>query len=123
MQGRGADGGIVHLISDNIFNLLEEKRYQNHGFNFNVKIRHLEVVDEEAFDLLQPGGGHGYNKNNVRFHEWEGAQVQGIKWIPVPSAHQLNEFFSGGVRNRTQRINEFGKMSEKASQLFQIEVT
>jgi len=43
----------------------------------------LEIVDEEAFDLLQPYGGHGFNKNNIKFSEWEGASVQGIKWIPV----------------------------------------
>ena len=35
----------------------------------------MEIVDEEVYDLLQPGGGHGFGKNNVRFHEWEGAQV------------------------------------------------
>ena len=28
-QGRGADSGIVQMIGDNIFNLLDDKRYNN----------------------------------------------------------------------------------------------
>jgi hypothetical protein len=32
MEGKGADVGIVPLISDNLFNVLEEKKYQNPSF-------------------------------------------------------------------------------------------
>ena len=32
MEGKGADTGIVQLISDNLFNVLEEKRYSNPSF-------------------------------------------------------------------------------------------
>ena len=32
MEGKGADAGIVPLFSDNLFNVLEEKRYQNPSF-------------------------------------------------------------------------------------------
>jgi len=31
-EGKGADTGIVTLISDNLFNVLEEKRYSNPSF-------------------------------------------------------------------------------------------
>jgi len=32
MEGKGADSGLVQLISDNVFNVLEEKRYSNPSF-------------------------------------------------------------------------------------------
>lgn len=122
MEGKGADAGIVPLFSDNLFNVLEEKRYQNPSFQFSIRIRFVEILDEEAQDLLQSGGGASFPARNVTTNEWEGPQVQGVQWVPVPSAAQLNDFFKGGCRNKTSRSNEFGRMRDKAAQLFQIEV-
>lgn len=87
MQGKGAELGIVQLIADNLFQILEEERYKNQSFTYTVKIRFMEIVDEEAYDLLQPQGGAGFNKNSLKYHEWEGAYVQGINWVPVPNAN------------------------------------
>jgi hypothetical protein len=53
--------------------LIDEERYKNKSYSYTLKIRFLEIVDEEAFDLLQPYGGNGFNKNNIKFTEWEGA--------------------------------------------------
>ena len=78
----------------------------------------MEIVDEEVYDLLQPGSGNGFGKNNLRFHEWEGAIIQGIKWLSVPSSHQLVEFFNGGVGNKTKRVNDVGNLRDKATQIF-----
>lgn len=87
-----------------------------------MKLRYIEILDEEIYDLLQPGGGYPYTKNQVKLHEWEGAQIQGIRWVHVASSSQLLEFYRGGSENKTNRVNEFGNMSEKATQLFQIEI-
>ena len=122
-EGQGADTGFVTLIADNLFNVLEEKRYQVPSFQFGVKIRHMQILDEEVTDLLQPGGSPTFIKEHIRVDEWEGPYMQGVQWIPVPSASQLNDFFRGGLRNKTQRSNEFGRMRDKAAVLFQIEVT
>ncbi len=75
MNGNIQYSGMTQLIADNLYNLLEEERYKNQSYNYSIKIRFLEVVDEEVFDLLQPYGGHGFNKNNIKFSEWEGASV------------------------------------------------
>ena len=32
MDGKGADTGLVTLLSENLFNILDEKRYQNPAF-------------------------------------------------------------------------------------------
>ena len=118
MEGKGADVGIVPLISDNLFNVLEEKKYQNPSFQYAIKIRFLEALDEEIRDLLQPGGGQTFPSHNIMINEWEGPHVQGVQWVPVPSSAQLNDFFKGGCRNKTTRSNEFGRMRDKATQLF-----
>ena len=60
MEGSKTDPGLVSLISDNIFNVLEDKRYRQHGgadgnqsnYSFSIKIRYVEIVDEEIHDLL-----------------------------------------------------------------------
>ena len=58
----------------------------------------------------------------MRLHEWEGTQIQGIRWVHVQSSAQLLEYFRGGSENKTNRSNEFGRMRDKATQLFQIEI-
>ena len=79
-------------------------------------------MDEQAFDLLQPGT-QGYGKHHIKLNEWEGHQIAGVQWIPVPSSQQLNEYYRGGSRNKTTHQNEFGELRDKAAQLFQIELT
>lgn len=83
-----------------------------------MRIRYLEILDEEAHDLLQAGGAQSYGKQHIRVDEWEGTHVAGTQWVPIPNQSQLNDFFRGGNRNRTSRQNEFGQMRDKAAQLF-----
>ena len=51
-EGSGTDTGLAHLVSENLFRLLEEKRYERQNYNFRVRIRFLEILDEEVYDLL-----------------------------------------------------------------------
>ena len=75
MTGRGADVGTVQLVTEALFGSLEEERLSNQAFTYNCKVRFTEILDEEAFDLLQPQGGHGFNKHALKYHEWEGAFI------------------------------------------------
>ena len=60
MEGNKSDPGVVSLLADNIFNILEDKRYrenaggagENVNYTFSVKIKFIEIVDEEVHDLL-----------------------------------------------------------------------
>ena len=131
MLGSKTDPGLVSLISDNIFNVLEDKRYRQHGgadgaqsnFSFSVKIRYVEIVDEEIHDLLQPTGAYGHHTLNVVTNEWEGPTVNGVAWVPMTNQHQLADYYQSGDKNRTTRSNEFGKLSDKAASIFSIELT
>ena len=95
MEGSKTDPGLVSLISDNIFNVLEDKRYRQHGgadgaqsnFSFSVKIRYVEIVDEEIHDLLQPTGAYGHHTLNVVTNEWEGPTINGVAWVPMTNQH------------------------------------
>jgi coiled-coil domain-containing protein 78 len=132
LEGNQTDPGLVSLISDNIFTILEDKRYRQSGshpdasgtnFNFSVKIRFVEVVDEDIYDLLQPTGAYGHNSLNVVTNEWDGPTINGIAWIPMSNQHQIADYFVSGCKNRTTRSNEFGKLSDKSTAIFSIEIT
>ena len=132
LEGNQTDPGIVSLIADNIFNILDDKRYRYSGahpdargtdFSFSIKIRFIEIIDEEIFDLLQPTGAYGHHTLNVVTNEWEGPTVNGVAWIPMSNQHQIADYFVSGCKNRTSRSNEFGKLSDKATAIFSLEVT
>lgn len=92
MEGNKSDPGVVSLLADNLFNILEDKRYRQNAANtdanamsytFSVKIRFIEIVDEEVHDLLQPTGAYGHHSLNVITNEWEGPVVNGVNWVPM----------------------------------------
>jgi coiled-coil domain-containing protein 78 len=60
---------------------------------------------------------------NVVLNEWEGPTVNGIQWVPMTNQHQVQDFFMNGARNRTNKTNEFGRLSDKATSIFSIEIT
>jgi hypothetical protein len=82
-------------MADNLFNILEDKKFRNGGagstggnFQFSIKIRYLEIVDEEVRDLLQQGNFNNVrNAMNVVLNEWEGPTVNGIQWVPMTNQH------------------------------------
>jgi len=132
LEGNQTDPGLVSLVSDNIFSILEDKRYRQSGahpeagnsnFSYNVKIRYVEIVDEEIYDLLQPTGAYGHNTLNVVTNEWEGPTINGVPWVPMSNQHQIADYFVSGCKNRTTRSNEFGKLSDKSTGVFSIEIT
>ena len=132
LEGNQTDPGIVSLIADNVFNILEDKRYRSGGahpdaggsnFSFSIKVRYVEIVDEEIFDLLQPTGAYGHHTLNVVTNEWEGPTINGVAWVPMSNQHQIADYFVSGCKNRSTRSNEFGRLSDKASAIFSIEIT
>ena len=55
MEGSKTEGGLVGLLADSLFNVLEDKRFRTGGgggYQFQIKIRYIEIVDEEVRDLL-----------------------------------------------------------------------
>jgi Kinesin motor domain len=126
MEGSKTDLGLVPLVADNLFNIMEDKRFRTGGgnFSFQLKIRYIEVADEEVRDLLQGASAFsGRSTFNVVMNEWEGPTVNGVQWVPMSNQHQLADFFSNGCKSRTTKSNEFGRLSEKAAGIFSLELT
>ena len=103
MQGAGPQVGIIPLVMNQVYEELEGKKMSNPSFKFEVKIKYTEVLDEKATDLLQQGGSSSFPKSNLKIDEWEGPFIQGINWVPMSNKQQLNSFFDGGNRNKTDR--------------------
>ena len=55
-------------------------------------------------------------------NEWEGPTVNGVGWVPMTNQHQLADYYVSGSKNRTTRSNEFGKLADKATAIFSIEI-
>lgn len=123
MQGSGPEPGLTNHILEAAYLELENKMATNPSFKFTAKVRFTEILNEQASDLLEQGSMSQFSRAHVKIDEWEGPIVQGIRWLPVSNREQLLNFFKGGCRNWTTRENEFGKMREKACQLFQVEFT
>ena len=67
LEGSNSDPGLASLIGDNLFNVMEDKRFRTStgqgNFQFQIKMRYVEIVDEEVRDLLQ--GSYGVSRNTL----------------------------------------------------------
>jgi hypothetical protein len=64
---------------------MEDKRFRNGGgntgggnFQYAIKIRYIEMIDEEVRDLLSPSSFAARSPMQVILNEWEGPTVSGI---------------------------------------------
>jgi hypothetical protein len=90
LEGSNTEPGLANLFADSLFNLLEDKRFKNGGgFQFQIKMKYVEILDEEVRDLLSGGGGFGGSSRNLQvvLNEWEGPTVSGVQWIPMTNQH------------------------------------
>ena len=61
MEGNKKEPGIILLCADQMFTLLERKKYEantaksgNQTYNFGIRMRYVEIYDEDIIDLLAP---------------------------------------------------------------------
>jgi hypothetical protein len=90
VEGSQTDPGLVNMIADQLFNVMEDKRFRNGGgntgggnFQYSIKIRYIEMIDEEVRDLLSPSSFAARSPMHVVLNEWEGPTVSGIQWVPM----------------------------------------
>lgn len=132
IEGDGADPGIISYFVKSIFESLDEKKYRlgatrntgsnSQSFDYSVKMRYVEVVDEEICDLLVQSNSEIKGALQVINDEWDGIDISNSSWLSCPSAHHLLDLFTLARRNRTQASNEFGSLQPKASAFLTIEV-
>lgn len=127
IEGNRREPGLILLFADSVFNVLDNKKYQNNQknagtFSYSVRARYVEILDEEINDLLIQPGMPQSASTYVIFNEWEGPTLVGAEWQNVTNASQLNELVVRGQKNRNTGSNEFGRLSDKATTIFTIEL-
>ncbi|CAG9332942.1 unnamed protein product [Blepharisma stoltei] len=132
LEGEGSDSGLIHYFVQSLFESLDEKKYKlNQGrpssgssqaYSYSVRIRYLEIVDEEISDLLIQSNSRILGTLHIVQSEWEGPAVKNASWLQCNSSHELIDMFTLARRNRTQATNEFGPLSDKATTFFTVEI-
>ena len=126
IEGNAKEPGLILMFSDALFNVMENKKYHTNNaqgqidnFSYNIRVRYVEILDEEIKDLL-PGGQH--EGLTVVNNEWEGPTILGANWVSVKNAVELKDLLVKSQKNRTIASNEFGKLTYKSTGYFTIEL-
>lgn len=127
IEGNAREPGLILMFADSLFNVMENKKYHNNSaqsqiekFSYNIRIRYVEILDEEVKDLL-PSGQQPEGLAVIN-NEWEGPTVLGAQWVSVGNAAELKDVLIKCQKNRNNSANEFGKLSNKAASFFTIEL-
>ena len=127
LEGNRTEPGLILYSGETLFNHMEKKRSDASGsrrisgFNYTVRIKYVEIIDEEVSDLLSTN----FNTDLIKVvnNDWEGPSIVNATWITVSSISEYNDFFLRGMANRNKNANEFGRLSTKATALFTVELT
>jgi hypothetical protein len=131
IEGEGTNAGLVHHFTHGVFQQLEDKKYRLNGgraegqsvsYNYSVKMRYVEVVDEDIKDLLVQANSRAQGELDIVLDEWEGPAVNHCTWLPTASASHLVDMYTLARRNRTDTANEFGPLHEKSTSLLTFEI-
>ena len=127
IEGNAREPGLILMFADSLFNVMESKKYHNNSaqsqiekFSYNIRIRYVEILDEEVKDLI-PSGQQSEGLAVIN-NEWEGPTILGAQWISLSNAAELKDVLVKCQKNRTNAANEFGKLSNKATSFFTIEL-
>jgi len=130
IQGDHSSPGIINFFIQAIFEGLDEKKKMltegrkfDKTFTYRVKMRYLEVVNEEVRDLLKTASSN-FNEGEIEVipDEWEGMTVKGSTWIPCASSSHLVELLNMGKQNRTTANGSFGPLHEQSTSILAVEI-
>ncbi|KRX05294.1 P-loop containing nucleoside triphosphate hydrolase [Pseudocohnilembus persalinus] len=130
IEGNRKEAGLINLCADSLFTILEDKKHHTNqartgnmqNYNFAVRCRFVEIIDEEVYDLFGRPGKNLQDTCHVVESIWEGPTIQNATWINVNNRAQVAEILASGVKSRNQSSNEFGRLASKATGMFTIEL-
>jgi hypothetical protein len=104
LEGNRAEPGLILYVGETLFNHMEKKRSDASSskrissFNYTVRIKYVEVIDEEVMDLLS----NTFNTDLIKVvnNDWEGPSVVNATWITAGSVAEFNDFFIRGMSSR-----------------------
>lgn len=79
------------FYASSLFSLLENKKFHTNNaqssqitnYSYGVRVRYVEVVDEEIVDLLAPPNKRVSELLQVQETPWEGPTVANATWVNV----------------------------------------
>ncbi|EAS00321.3 kinesin motor catalytic domain protein (macronuclear) [Tetrahymena thermophila SB210] len=130
LEGNAREAGLILQMADSLFNQLETRKHHssklNQGnfqnYSYGVRVRYVEIIDEEITDLLGNAGNQFSDALIVKETVWEGPTIQNATVLTVQNQSQLSQLLTEGRKRRNQTSNEFGKLSSKATSIFTIEL-
>lgn len=130
IQGEHTTPGIINFFIQAMFEGLDEKKKMlsegrkfDKTFTYRVKMRYLEIVNEEVKDLLSTANSNLSQGNlEVVPDEWEGMTVKNATWIPCANPSHLVELLNIGIQMRTRSNSNYGPLHEQATSICTIEI-
>lgn len=130
LEGNKKEHGLITYYASSLFSLLENKKFHTNqaqnspvtNYSYGLRVRYVEIVDEEVTDLLAPPNKRLSDQLQVIDVAWDGPTIANAVWTTVNNETQMQEVLMSGQRNRNQTSNEFGKISTKATAFFTIEL-
>lgn len=91
LEGNGREAGLILQMADSLFNQLETRKHHsskiNQGnmqnYSYGVRVRYIEIIDEEITDLLGSGGNQFSDALIVKETVWEGPTIQNATVLNV----------------------------------------
>jgi hypothetical protein len=132
IEGEGSTQGLIGHFAHSLFQMLEDKKFRlnagrapnlaTQGYTYSVKMRYVEIVDEEINDLLVHASSTAQGGLNIIYDEWEGPSISNTTWMPCSSAGHLLDMFTMAKRARTDAATEFGPLSDRSTSMCTVEI-
>ena len=127
LEGSKTEPGLILTAAGFAFKMLEIKRDTQiksgkiRGLAFNIRIKYVEIINEQLTDLLATA----YNNDNLKAvnNEWEGPTIANAVWWDVKSTEEFSDIFIRGQQSRSRNRGEFGRESSKSTGVFIMELT
>ena len=108
--GSMLDIGIVQYFVEGLFKSLADKS-TTEPIKYTLRMQYVEIINEDVIDLLSKGKGLLIAEAD----EWEGAVIKGAERKVIKNVQQFKDAYKTGMMNRTNLMNEFGRLSDKAA--------
>jgi kinesin family protein 13 len=119
MIGYGPNRGIVPIISEEIFKLINVQTSSKKWFEVNVSMQ--EIYNEKIQDLLIPINKRPTGGLKVRESQSVGVYVDGLTKHPVDCYEAIERKMSEGNHNRTIASTQMNSCSSRAHTIITIE--
>lgn len=97
LEGNKKEHGLITYYASSLFSLLENKKFHTNqaqnslvtNYSYGLRVRFVEIVDEEVMDLLAPPNKRLSDQLQVIDNAWEGPTISNATWVTVNNESQM----------------------------------